>query len=285
MSRGAVTGPDHSPSPAGSPSPAESSGPAEPEGRAQIRYVALGDSFTEGVGDELPDGTVRGWADLVAQGIADATGEPIQYANLAIRGRLLGRILAEQVEPALALNPTLVTFNGGGNDMLRPGTNMSWIVGETERALRRFKRAGTQPVLLAGANPTAGIPRGGIVSAKGDELVVAAEAIARRLDIPFADNWSDRELAGSQYWSIDRLHLAPVGHRRVAANVLRTLGYAVPADWEVRAAAMPSPTRREQLTYLREHVVPWVGRRLTGRSSGDGRTAKFATWTWVHPRG
>lgn len=45
---------------------------------AGIRYVAIGDSFTEGVGDERPDGSVRGWADLVAQGLADATGEAVQ---------------------------------------------------------------------------------------------------------------------------------------------------------------------------------------------------------------
>ncbi|MFK5098499.1 SGNH/GDSL hydrolase family protein, partial [Klebsiella pneumoniae] len=66
-----------------------------------MRYVAIGDSFTEGVGDERPDGTVRGWADLAAQGWADAIGEPIQYANLAIRGKLVQPIVDEQLEPAL----------------------------------------------------------------------------------------------------------------------------------------------------------------------------------------
>ena len=48
-------------------------------------YVAIGDSFTEGVGDELPDGRVRGWADQVALGLALASPEPVTYANLAIR--------------------------------------------------------------------------------------------------------------------------------------------------------------------------------------------------------
>jgi hypothetical protein len=74
-----------------------------------------------------------------------------------------------------------------------------------------------------------------------------------------------------------------VGHRRVAANVLRALDLAVPADWAIEAAPIPRPSRREQLNYTREHVVPWVKRRLTGRSSGDGRTAKFAEWTWIAP--
>ncbi|MBL3699387.1 SGNH/GDSL hydrolase family protein [Leucobacter luti] len=249
-----------------------------------MRYVAIGDSFTEGVGDEQPDGSVRGWADLVAQGLADAHGAPIQYANLAIRGRLLAPIIAEQLEPALALAPTLVSFNGGGNDMLRPGTDLAWIAAETETALRRIQAAGAEPLLLAGANPTGGLPGGGRVRAKGDELTRVAGGIAARLGVRFADNWSDAELTGRQYWSHDRLHLAPVGHHRVAANVLRALDVAPPADWVLDAPPAPAPSAREQLRYTREHVVPWVQRRLTGRSSGDGRTAKYGEWTWVTPR-
>lgn len=252
----------------------------------EIRYVALGDSFTEGIGDELPDGTARGWADLVAQGLADATGRPISYANLAIRGRLLGPIIEQQLAPALALAPaaTLVTFNGGGNDMLRPGTDIASIAAATEHAMRRIRDSGALPVLLAGANPTGGLPGGGRVQAKGDALVVAASGIADGLGIPFVDNWSDPELAGRQYWSRDRLHLAPVGHHRVAMNVLRGLGLDAPDDWVVDAAPIPAPTRRDQLRYTREHVVPWVQRRLTGRSSGDGRTAKHPDWVRIEPR-
>lgn len=253
--------------------------------RAAIRYVAIGDSFTEGVGDDMPDGSVRGWADLVAQGIADATGQPVQYANLAIRGRLLRPIIAEQLEPALALEPTLISFNGGGNDMLRPGTDIPSVVAQTEGALRRVLETDATPLLLAGANPTAGLPRGGSVKLKGDALTSAAAALARQLGVPVCDNWNDPVLARREYWSRDRLHLGPVGHHRVAANVLRALGYRVPADWVVDAAPLREPTRREQLAYTREHVVPWVKRRLTGRSSGDGRSAKYAEWVWVQPRG
>ncbi|MBP6683946.1 MAG: SGNH/GDSL hydrolase family protein [Leucobacter sp.] len=251
---------------------------------AAIRYVAIGDSFTEGVGDELPDGSVRGWADLVAQGLADATGEPIEYANLAIRGRLLAPILAEQLEPAIALGPTLLSFNGGGNDMLRPGTDVPSIISDTEGALRRIQAAGIEPLLLAGANPTAGLPNGSNVSKKGSEMTAAAGAVAERLGIRFSNNWSDPVLALSQYWSRDRLHLAPVGHHRVAANVLRTLGFDAPADWVLTAEPLAVPTMRDQLQYTREHVLPWIGRRLTGRSSGDGRTAKYAEFVTVAPR-
>ena len=75
------------------------------------RYVALGDSFTEGVGDNdasLPNG-VRGWADRVAEVLA---GDDFTYANLAIRGRQLLPILADQIEPALEMKPDLVSIYG-----------------------------------------------------------------------------------------------------------------------------------------------------------------------------
>lgn len=252
---------------------------------AQIKYVAIGDSFTEGVGDELPDGSVRGWADLTAQGLADAAGEPILYANLAIRGRLLDPILAEQLGPALALEPTLVSVNGGGNDMLRPGTDLGSIIAKTEVALRRIADAGAEPLLLAGANPTGGLPLGGSVARKGDALTAAAAEVAGRLGLRFADNWSDHALAQPQYWSRDRLHLAAVGHHRVAARVLETLGRPVPADWvTVAATPLRRATAMDHARFAREHVAPWVQRRLTGRSSGDGRAPKFAAWTEVHPR-
>lgn len=251
---------------------------------SSLRYVAIGDSFTEGVGDEQPDGTVRGWADLVAQGIADATGETIQYANLAIRGRLMHGILAEQLEPAMALEPTLVSFNGGGNDMLRPRTRMSWLIQEFERTADRISWGGAQPLLLAGANPTDLIPSGPTVAAKGDELTRAASLLADRLGLPFTNNWSDETLRARQYWSWDRLHLNSIGHHRVAANVLTTLGYDVPTDWVIEAEPVREPTRAENWEHMTQFVLPWIQRRLTGRSSGDGRVAKHPTWVEVAPR-
>ncbi|MSZ77615.1 MAG: SGNH/GDSL hydrolase family protein, partial [Actinobacteria bacterium] len=86
-----------------------------------LRYVALGDSFTEGVGDPddaRPNG-LRGWADRVAE-VLGAQDPGFGYANLAIRGRKLDAILDEQVDAALALRPDLVTIYAGANDILRP---------------------------------------------------------------------------------------------------------------------------------------------------------------------
>ncbi|HET6482538.1 MAG TPA: SGNH/GDSL hydrolase family protein, partial [Actinoplanes sp.] len=104
-----------------------------------MRYVAIGDSFTEGVGDDQLDGSVRGWTDLLAAGLAAGEGTTVQYANLAIRGRLLEPIVTEQLDAALALSPqpTLLTLNGGGNDMMRPGGDMLRLAELTEKAIQR----------------------------------------------------------------------------------------------------------------------------------------------------
>jgi lysophospholipase L1-like esterase len=249
-----------------------------------MRYVAIGDSFTEGVGDERPDGTVRGWADLVAEGLAAAAGEPVQYANLAVRGRLLDRIATEQVDAALALDPppTLVTVNGGGNDMMRPGLDADALLALTEQAVRRFTDAGVDVVLLSGPDPSARLPFGGTLHRRGEELTRQLAALAERCGVRFVSAFDDVEVRRAAYWSPDRLHLGPAGHRRVAGLVLRALGQEVAAH-----AVDPGPEAPRQLRaevrYYREHVLPWVERRLRHRSSGDDRTGKHADWVTVAP--
>jgi hypothetical protein len=93
----------------------------------------------------------------------------------------------------------------------------------------------------------------------------------------FVDMFNDREIRGPGYWSADRLHLNGDGHRRVASRVLAALGHPVTAH-----VVAPSPNGpRGVLTearYYREHVLPWLNRRVRGRSSGDERDGKHPTW-------
>jgi lysophospholipase L1-like esterase len=247
-----------------------------------VRYVAIGDSFTEGVGDELPDGRSRGWADLVASGLADATGETVHYANLAIRGRLLEPIATTQLDAALALSPapTLLSFNGGGNDMMRAGVDLARLVRLTEHVIRRCADAGVRLVLLSGADPSARLPFGRMIHRRGTELTAAVAKLADRHDLVFVDMFSDREIRGSGYWSPDRLHLGADGHRRVASRVLAALGHPVTAH-----AVAPAPNGRRtvlaEARYYREHVLPWLNRRVRGRSSGDDRSGKHPAWVTV----
>jgi lysophospholipase L1-like esterase len=251
---------------------------------SSVRFVAIGDSFTEGVGDELPDGRVRGWADLVAQGWADATAEQVEYANIAIRGKLAWPIVDEQLERALALKPTHLSFNGGGNDMIRPRTSISHVVAAFARVIERCDEEGVQLLLLSGANPSAQLPMSRLVQRRGDILSAAVSAqILDRPDIIRAFNWPDRELSTPTYWSPDRLHMNSRGHHRVAARVLTALGMEPPADWW-SLPLLPEAARMRASAYYQEHLGPWVKRRLTGTSSGDGREPKYADWTLIAPQ-
>ena len=251
-----------------------------------MRYVAIGDSFTEGLGDELPDGSVRGWADLVAAGLAAADDEPVHYANLAVRGRLLAPVVTDQLEAALALEPapTLITLNGGGNDMMRPNCDVPALVELTERAVRRCAEAGVRLVLLSGADPTARLPFGDMMHRSGVALTSAVAELAARSGVLFVDVFSDVELRRPGYWSPDRLHLGPAGHRRVAGLVLTALGH--PREAHVLDAG-PAEARRlaTEARYYRQHVLPWALRRLVRRSSGHGRTGKHLDWVPVEASG
>ena len=247
-----------------------------------MRYVAIGDSFTEGVGDWREDGTPRGWADRVAEGLAASSPEPVHYSNLAIRGRLLAPIVADQLPAALSLEPlpTLLTFNGGGNDMLRPGHDTSVQMGLIRASVEKCLEVGVRPVLLSGPDPSDGLPFGRTVHERGAALTDAGLELADELGVLYVNGFADQELREAQYWCDDRLHLNPHGHARMAAKVLAALGV------EVTVEEGPEPRvwyggLIAEARYYRRHVAPWVGRRLRRRSSGDNRTAKHPTWTLV----
>lgn len=248
------------------------------------RYVAIGDSFTEGVGD--PDPTrpngLRGWADRVADALA-ARRPGFAYANLAIRGRKLPQILDEQIEPALALGPDLVSIHGGGNDVLRPSVDVDALASSYDAAVRRLAATGAHVVMFTvpdpGLNPVLKLIRGR--SAIFNEWV---REIAEKHGATVVDMWRMRDWKVEEVLDPDRLHLNPAGHQAIAIAFLDALGV------DHGLAELPFPTaversRREQraadLQWAREHLAPWVTRRLTGRSSGDGVTPKYPVLTPV----
>jgi lysophospholipase L1-like esterase len=241
------------------------------------RYVAIGDSFTEGVGDPEPTAPngFRGWADRVAEVLSDQV-EDFAYANLAIRGRLIGQIVADQVEPAIALKPDLVTFSAGGNDVIRPNGDPDAIAQLFEDAVVRLSRDGATVVVFTGID-TAFTPvfRGirGKVAIYNENI----RAIADRYDCVVADQWALKEVQDMRFFDDDRLHYNALGHHEVARMVLRAL--AVPNDLQpMQPDPLPVRTWREaravDFVWAREYLVPWVLRRVRHQSSGDTVTAK-----------
>jgi lysophospholipase L1-like esterase len=237
------------------------------------RYVALGDSFTEGVGD--PDPTrpngLRGWADRVAEVLATKDPE-FRYANLAIRGRKLTGIIHEQVEPAVAMRPDLVTLYAGGNDLMRPRVDIDAIVTSYAEAVGKLAATGARVVLWtgfdAGGSKVFGAMRGR--TAIYNELV---RQVAEVHGATVVDFWRMREYRDWRMWDIDRLHMSPAGHQGMAIAVLDALGVEhdlVPIELPPKQVLTKAQQRQADLAWARAHAAPWVHRRLTGRSSGDG---------------
>jgi lysophospholipase L1-like esterase len=236
------------------------------------RFVALGDSFTEGVGDDdasRPNG-VRGWADRVAEVLGAADPE-FAYANLAVRGRLLSQVLNDQLGRALAMKPDLVSLYAGGNDLMRPKVDIDELMRRYRAAVARLVVAGARVVLFTGVDgaddPVFRKMRGRVAIYNEHVRAIAAEHACVLVDM-----WSMRQLRDRRMWSVDRLHLNALGHHEVAISVLDGLGVPHPLQRTVLDIA-PLVDRRvqraEDLRWAREHVVPWVVRRLRGQSSGD----------------
>ena len=247
-----------------------------------VRYVALGDSFTEGVGDDGSDGMI-GWADRVARSLASHEGRPVGYANLAIRGRTLDAIITEQVNQALSLRPlpTLVTLCGGGNDMLRPGFTVQKLQWMMRGAIARLLAVDATVVIVTPADPSAQLPFGRMIHSRGSQLADANEVIARDMGVLIANVSRDDPIRSGAYWSDDRLHLNRLGYERVAGLVTSTLtGSDIVPDL---VPARARNTALDHAVFARTHLVPWVHRRLRGRSSGDGRSARYPDWVEFAP--
>jgi lysophospholipase L1-like esterase len=241
-------------------------------------FVAMGDSFTEGMNDAYPDGTFRGWADLVAARLALDSGPDFGYANLAIRGRLLEQVVAEQLEPTLTMRPDLISFAAGGNDVLRPRMDPRGLVQGLDPVIGRLRDSGADVILFRFADVTAHLPAPRIVGPRASALNDGARELADRHGAILIDLFADSTFRNPTMWSADRLHLSPAGHRRVAGHVLNALGVGVDEDWML-VPPMPAPTpwllaRGADLRWAREHLAPWIGRHIIGHSSGAAVTAK-----------
>ncbi|MFE2179268.1 SGNH/GDSL hydrolase family protein [Streptomyces sp. NPDC059455] len=240
-------------------------------------FVAVGDSFTEGMSDALPDGTYRGWADLLAGRLA-ARGPGFRYANLAVRGKLIGQIVEEQTGPAAAMGADLVTLVGGLNDVLRPKCDVGQVCGLLEEAVERLAPSCKRLVLMRSPGR-----RGPVLERflpRMERLFAFIDELGERHDATVVDLYASEAVGDPRMWHEDRLHLNAEGHRRVAEAVWQALGHEPQEDWNAPLPpAVPAgwlARRTSDVRFARQHLGPWIGRRLTGRSSGDGRAPKRA---------
>jgi lysophospholipase L1-like esterase len=265
--------------------------------------VATGDSFTEGLEDDLgPEGRHLGWADRVAAALAMVDGgpsgaarAPLHYANLAVRGRLLDQVVADQLPTALDLRPDLVTFHAGPNDVLRPRTDVDGVLRRYDAAVGVLRDAGVGTVLFTVIERAGGTGR--TAQRLADRFArfnAGVREVAERRGALLVDQGAVPALQDRRLWHEDRLHLAPAGHERVAAAVLERLGVTDPdllggdpGWWRLPLDAAPRRPRRhdalDDVRWVRRYLLPWVGRRVRGVSSGDTVSPKHLELVEVRP--
>jgi uncharacterized protein (DUF952 family)/lysophospholipase L1-like esterase len=241
------------------------------------RYVALGDSQTEGLNDPDGRGGFRGWADRFADAVA-VDSPQLQYANLAVRGRLVGAIRREQLAPALALQPDLATVMGGLNDLMRSSVDLDAVAGDLDAMLAALRATGATVLTNTFPDPSEIAPlfrRLAPRIAAYNERIRRVAADRGALVVDFATHGVGTDL---RTWSPDRIHANPLGHALIAAGFADTLGLPGFSGWAdpLPTVARASALRRAgvELRWLGGDVAPWMLRRLRGRSSGDGITAK-----------
>ena len=251
--------------------------------RVWRRYVAVGDSFTEGMVDPDPTDPARyrGWSDRLAEHLAERAAEhgaDFRYANLAVRGRKLDDIVGPQLERALSMEPDLVSVIGGGNDMLRPSVDLDVLAGRLEEAVIEVRSTGADVLLCTPTDPR----EAGLFKAlRSRHSVHAANlfTIAHNHGAHIINMWGLRATRDWRMWGEDRIHPSELGHERITQAALLALGLPeTDPDWQVPLPPAERAGRREELrqhaTWARTHAAPWVQRRLRGTSSGSELTAK-----------
>lgn len=240
--------------------------------------VAVGDSFTEGVGDphlHYPN-SVRGWADRLARqlGRADPTW---RYANLAIRSKFLDQVVADQLDVALALDPTHVTFFAGGNDLLSLRADLASLLARYELALARLVGSGAEVVLFTAYDVRTTRLLDPLVR-RVHRFNDGVRELAQTHGAHLVDHARVRDFDHPGLWAPDRIHMSRQGHKRMAALVAETIG--VPHTLKI-GDLVPREHRgwrhvaRQESAFVRQEVVPLVQRRLRRAYDGDRITPKW----------
>jgi lysophospholipase L1-like esterase len=225
-------------------------------------FVALGDSITLGMGDPAPDGSWRGWAALLSDGLPAP-----QLHNLATLGAQSHHVESVQLPAALALRPDVASVIVGVNDTLRGGFDPARVGGAVARTVEALTACGAvvltmrlpDPGQMLGVPNALARPLGRRMRAVNTEL----DAIAARYGTVHFDAADDSDTYDRRNWSVDRLHPNERGHRLIACrfwNALEAAGCPVgsPPDPE---PSNPEPRRRDEVLWMATRGTAWVMRR------------------------
>ena len=232
--------------------------------------------------DEVVDGKYRGWADRVADVMAQVNPE-FTYVNLAIRGKLIRQVVEDQVPVALKYvtgRDTLVSFHAGANDALRPGFQAD-VVNELYKAtVRAIADSGATVMLFTVLEKTGNKGKGSEIWEKRfSQFNTAVREVGAEVGAIVVDANEEHFLSDRRFLAFDRLHLNAIGHNRCAQAVLEKLNLPFDPAWRTPLPpAKKTPWIAEKaitVAWFFVFALPWILRRIQGKSSGDGRTPKY----------
>ncbi|MBT2485591.1 MULTISPECIES: GDSL-type esterase/lipase family protein [unclassified Microbacterium] len=251
--------------------------PAPVPARRWRRYVALGDSLTEGLCDPAPDGALRGWADRLALLLAARGG--LHYANLAVRSKRVSDVCGSQLERALELRPDLVSILIGANDLVKHRVDAVALAAHLEEAVVRLRGIGADVVLVTPFLP--GRPAASMYTRRFSAFATALAGIAARTGAILIDTDLYPTLPDRPNWGEDLVHLSSRGHRFLAYRAGEMLGVPHADALGALDAVLHEHEPIGAGMWWRRHALPWVWRRLHGRAAGDGRSAKHEGYVYL----
>ena len=243
-------------------------------------YVAIGDSLSEGLGDfEFGEKRINaGWTDRLAALLAQeqrAGGAHFEYANLAIRGTKLQKIMTQQVEAAIRLQPDLVTIMAGSNNISNHSKHLDELVAIFRQGIELLLAAGCQVVVATPINPRH-LKVFTPIYRRATVLSEALREICAEYGIPVIDVHQIEKLNHLGYWAEDMVHFSGHGHILVANEAAKTLGlsHRIP---ELESSLIEAPLRNffATLRWIKVYVIPFIGRKIRGVTSGDGLEPKL----------
>jgi len=239
------------------------------------RYVAIGDSSTEGLDDPDGKGGYRGWADRLAARIAEQQGS-LLYANLGVRGLHTRQIRERQLEPALAMRPDLSTLFTGTNDAVSRRFDPSAVETDLAFMQRALISQGATVVSFTLPDLAGVIPLGRWLTPRVHLLNEAIRRACRDSGAVLVDFAAHPVASDIRLWSDDRFHANALGHTLIAHALAHAIGVPGADDsWQRPFGVDADPgASMGTMSWLVRHLLPWAWRHARGRSSGDGRSAK-----------
>jgi lysophospholipase L1-like esterase len=236
------------------------------------RYVAIGDSSTEGLDDPDGFGGYRGWSQRLAERLAEVQGG-LMYANLAVRGRTTRRIRDEQLGPALAMRPDLATVFSGTNDVLAWRFEPESLAADILALQDALVQAGATVLTFTLPDFSPLMPLARPLAPRILAMNAALRAAAARTGAIVVDFAAHPVAVDPRLWSDDRIHANARGHARIAEALAHALGLpGSSAAWQE-----PLPPRPPRSTAVRwgtelgwagRHLAPWIARGLMGAILG-----------------